>query len=66
MLATSVKTLYSSSPTIFISFSCIVSSRNGRPHWGGVLRDDAKNGCVADYVHVGKLLFPFAYRLAVS
>ena len=33
---------------------------------GGALRDDAKDGRVADYVHVGKLLFPFSSRLAVS
>ena len=60
MLATSVKTLYSFSATIFVSFSCTLCI------WGGALRDDAKNGRVADYVHVGKLLFPFSSRLAVS
>ena len=26
----------------------LVSSRNAPPHWGGALRDDTKNGCVAD------------------
>ena len=26
-----------------------MSSRNAPPLWGGVLRDDTKNGCVADY-----------------
>ena len=29
----------------------LVSSRNAPPHkWGGALRDDSKNGCVADYL----------------
>ena len=29
----------------------LVLSRNAPPHkWGGALRDDTKNGCVADYV----------------
>ena len=27
----------------------LVSSRNAPPHWGRALRDDTKNGCVADY-----------------
>ena len=27
------------------------------PHWGGALRDDTKNGCVADYVGDGNLDF---------
>ena len=31
----------------------LVSSRNAPPHWGGALRDDTKNGCVADYTCVG-------------
>ena len=34
-----------------------MSSRNAPPHyhlWGGALRDDTKNGCVADYSE-GKL-----------
>ena len=30
----------------------LVSSRNAPPHeWGGALHDDAKNGCVADYLY---------------
>ena len=31
----------------------LVSSRNAPPHWGGVLRDGTKNGCVADYTRAG-------------
>ena len=28
----------------------LVSPRNAPPHWGGALRDDTKNGCVANYI----------------
>ena len=28
--------------------------------WGGALRDDTKNGCVADYTADGDLLFTFS------
>ena len=32
----------------------LVSSRNAPPHqWGKALRDDTKNGCVADYAGYG-------------
>ena len=35
-------------------FSFSVSSRNAPPHKvGGALRDDTKNGCVADYMCYG-------------
>ena len=41
----------------------IVSSRNAPPHsWGGALRDDTKNGCVADYcVQFAKLKRNFCF-----
>ena len=30
------------------------SSRNAPPHWGGALRDDTKNDCVAEYLDTGQ------------
>ena len=35
--------------TFALAEQCLESSRNAPPHlWGGALRDDTKNGCVAD------------------
>ena len=31
----------------------LVTSRNAPPRWGGALRDDTKDGCVADYTWAG-------------
>ena len=31
----------------------LVTSRNAPPRWGGALRDDTKDGCVADYTCAG-------------
>ena len=55
------KLLFYSKPVFFLPFSSLspssqsatqpffVSSRNAPPPQGGALRDDTKNGCVADY-----------------
>ena len=33
----------------------VVTQRRSLPLWGGALRDDPKNGCVADYVFMKSL-----------
>ena len=38
--------------------SFLESSRNAPPLWEGALRDDAKNGCVADYIQCDSPLAP--------
>ena len=37
--------------SILVCYTAVFSVVTQRSSWGGALRDDTKNGCVADYVH---------------